>query len=199
MGNLRSKIFTLLLCSAALVGCAFADGIPDPVIQINDPICDSSSPCAPLVVAGVPFTFMADGNGGGPPPGTNTFQVSGDVGFFSLDVQTAGFIDPASINCTSNRFNCTVTNLDNNTVTDMFFTEFICEVCSTGFPTGDVFTVNLGTTGWGADRQFVAEANLSAPADNPTLVSTPEPSSALLLCTGAAALLGNRKKLRVRG
>jgi hypothetical protein len=198
MGNFRSKIFTLLLCSAALVGCAFADGIPvDPVIQINDPTCPTETPCAPLVGAGVPFTFMADDNGGGPPPGTNMFQVSGP-GFFSLDVQTAGFIDPASINCTSNRFNCTVTNLDNNTVTDMFFTEFICEaeVCSTGFPTGDVFTVNLGTTGWGADREFVAEANLTTPADNPTLVSEP---STMALFTVSLACFGMVMGARILG
>jgi hypothetical protein len=74
-----------------------------------------------------------------------------------------------------------------------------CRTC--GIPVGDFFTIVLndsrqfdpnGTGGWGFDRLFRAQANLSS-APTTALVSAPEPSSLFLLAAGAATMAARRK------
>ena len=212
----RSRLFCLFLVLSCLplVTRAHADGTPaDPDIQVNDPICDSTKPCAPLVggtTGTTPFTFFSNSTGGG----TTTFEVdpTNTSGFFSLDIEVAGAFNVT--NCISNKFVCTPTILG-GTVTDMFFTESCIEgSCTGGFGPGDVFTIDLdnivcsatgqcqtpnpGTGGWTINGvgglMFTAEANLSSAPTSP-LIGAPEPSSIFLLCSGAA-LVATRRKLR---
>jgi PEP-CTERM motif len=172
-------------------GFAFGDGLPpgDPRMVVNDPICDSDSPCAPLVSPLVPFTFTAGADGNTAMPGA--FQVSG-ADFFNLDIETIGAIPPNLVDCESNEFACTVTDLGN--VTDMFFHIPVCEELecpSGGFPNGDVFTITL--LGWQPNQTFFAIANLPDGQPTAARISAPEPSALLLLGSGALALLGRRR------
>jgi len=86
MKGSRAVLLSVLLF--LLSGLAFADGLPaDPAIEINDPICDSSEPCAPIVNALVPFTFHADANGNG----DIFFEINPNgPAFTDLNVQTLG-------------------------------------------------------------------------------------------------------------
>ncbi|HEU5231447.1 MAG TPA: PEP-CTERM sorting domain-containing protein [Terriglobales bacterium] len=186
------KLNRVLWCLSlffVLCSIAFADDLPpgDPRMVIDDPICDSNVPCAPLVTPGVEFTFTAGADGNTATPGS--FQVSGG-NFFNLDVETFGAIDPSLVNCESNKFSCVVTDLGD--VTDMFFSIPVCEaeVCSGGFPNGDVFTITL--QGWQVEQEFFAIANLSS---RPTSarISAPEPSVVLLLGTGVLAIVGRKR------
>src|SRR5579859_870792 len=174
---------------------AHADGLPpgDPVMQVDDPTC---TPAAGVpnqnVTSGQIFTFSADSNGGG----CLGFNVVGNLAFETLDIQFGqGHAVPAdAMNCTSNAFQCAPSNLDDGTVTDDFFTANICEIeCTSGFPVGTFFTVFL--EGYDPGTNFFAEANLGAPADNPTLIQqgVPEPASTFLLCTGLAGVFGIRQ------
>lgn len=186
-----NRLFWFLSLFFVLCSIAFADDLPpgDPRMVIDDPICDSNVPCAPLVTPGVEFTFTAGDDGNTATPGS--FQVSG-AAFFNLDIETLGAIDPQLVNCESNKFICSVTDLGN--VTDMFFSIPRCdaEICSGGFPNGDVFTITL--QGWGIGQEFSAIANLSS---RPTSarISAPEPSAILLLGTGVLAIVGRRRYL----
>jgi hypothetical protein len=190
------KAFRLLWALSLLfVWCGFAYGdvLPpgDPRMVVDDPICDSELPCAPLVAPGQEFTFTAGADGNSATPGS--FQVSGS-GFFNLDIETFGAIPPNLVDCTSDKFTCTVTDLGN--VTDMFFQIPTCgfelECPPGGFPVGDVFTITL--LGWQPEQAFFAVANLDAQPTS-ARISTPEPSVFLLFGSGAVALRGRRKKL----
>lgn len=181
----------LWLCSLCLLfsGMVFADSVPpgDPVIQVDDPVCPEEG--CQTVVSNQQFTFSANANGGG----TTTFQVGGNVGFTTIDIETQGiFSSIEDVQCLSDKFTCQVRFLDG--VTDMFFTaNNFCEFeCTIGFPVGDVFSVDLdnfgtpGVGGWGAGQQFFAIANITQPTS--PRIPTPEPSSLLLLPAGALVL-----------
>src|SRR5258708_7607195 len=119
MKGIRSLCLSITL--VLLSGFAYADTLPgDPAIEINDPICDSSTPCAPIVNPLVPFTFSANASGNSQSPLTS-FEVNpAGPAFFSLDVQTLGtFPNISFVVCTSNKFQCDVTFVDG--VTNLFF------------------------------------------------------------------------------
>jgi hypothetical protein len=197
---MRNRLLWLCFVFNMLAGIAYADGI-DPVMQVRDPSC-FEGPCATEVggeTGGDPFLFSSNANGGG----SFAFHIGTQV--TTLDIQTGGiFPSLTDVNCTSNVFHCEVRFLDG--VTDMFLTEFDhCESC--GIPPTDFFTVVLndippgaelapfnpqGSGGWGALRDFRAQANLTT-APNTALISAPEPSSLLLLATGVVTLVGRRK------
>jgi len=198
MKSSRALWFLVLMC--VLSGFAFADGLPaDPAIEINDPICDSSTPCAPLVNSLVPFTFSADANGNG----SIFFEVNpSGPAFTDLNVQTLGiFASTTDVVCRSNVFQCDVTFIGG--VTNMFFHPFPCEIeCgASSFPPGDVINILLGdNTGipnerWTPNQSFTAIANLGSAATT-SFISTPEPSSLLLFGTGAVFAM--RRKLKFR-
>ena len=181
-----------------LAALAHADGLPpgDPMMQVDDPTCTPSAANTQTITSGpdggpgpiVSFS-TPDGNGCF---GFNIPETSS--AFFTLDIQVNHTY--ASINCTSNGFLCSPTTQDDGTVTDLFFTE--CSDCGkNGFPSPNFFTVDLSPGGWGAVT-FYMEANRSAPADSPNLsqqFNAPEPSSILLLCSGAAGFVGLRKRM----
>jgi hypothetical protein len=167
-------------------------------MQVNDPRCTTDF-CG-TQVGGTngtdPFTFSSNDIGGG----AFSFHISVDV--TTLDIETPGtFPVTTDVSCTSNVFaTCDVSFLGG--VTDIFLSNQRCfENCLSGIPTSEYFTIVLnddlslntqGKGGWGPDRPFTAEANLSA-APTTALISAPEPSSLLLLATGAVTLAGRRK------
>jgi hypothetical protein len=194
-----------LLC--LLSGFAYADGVPvDPDMVVNDPICPPTSPqpCAPIVTSGVLFTFNANGTGGG----TTSFEINPGTpsapapAFTSLDIETAdpnGCMpngDCSNVQCSSDKFSCQVSLIGG--ITNVHFFIQCIDVCSSpGFVPGDVFTIDLdnpntpGSGGWTPNVEFGGIGNLGTAPSTPFL--TPEPSSALMLLTGAAALAARRK------
>jgi len=206
---LKTLGFTFLLC--LLSGFAYADGVPvDPNMVVNDPICVSSQPCAPLVFSGVEFTFNANSTGGG----TTSFEVNPNApaggvapAFTTLDIETA---DPngctptgdcTGVHCSSNEFECQVSLIGGITNIHLFIP---CdgEICtSNGFVAGDVFTIDLDnpntpdTGGWTPGEEFAAIGNLGTTPTTPFL-TTPEPSSALMLFAGAAAFAARKKMMK---
>jgi hypothetical protein len=207
-------VFSVLVLSVATL---HADGIPgDPVIQVDDPTCPQTG-CT-QVSALTPFTFSSNAAGGG----TTVFQVNPDSqGFFTLDIETVGiFANTTDVQCFSNAFSqCHVNFLDG--VTDIFLSN-TCVVlegpCPTGLAAGTVFDIDLdnllldpttgqpifhdgvaetteGVGGWGPNRGFNAIADLTT-APTTARISAPEPSSMLLLLTGAAALVARRKVVK---
>ena len=189
--------FTFLLF--LLSGFAYADGVPvDPNMVVNDPLCDSGSPCAPIVSSQVLFTFSASSSGGSTTPIT-TFEVnpSGPT-FTTLDIETPGIFDSTNlVHCSSNQFSCTPSFIGGVTNLHFFIDTTICPNC-VGFLPGFTFTLNLddpgapaGTGSWGAGREFGGEANLGTTPTTPFF--TPEPSSVVMLVSGVAALATRRK------
>jgi len=194
--------FTFLLC--LLSGFAYADNVPvDPSMVVNDPICDSSQPCATIVSSQVLFSFNANGTGGG----TTSFEVNPTgPAFTTLDIETAGpggctaTGDCSGVHCSSNEFTCVASLIGGITNVHLFIS---CDgTCSSGFPAGDVFTVDLddpgapaGTGSWGSGQLFEAIGNLGSTPTTP-FFTTPEPSSALMLLGGAAALASRRKLIK---
>ncbi len=199
---MRKRLLWVCLVLCLSCGLAYADGI-DPVMQVNDPKCIES--CGTQVggqTGGDPFFFNSnspqpDGTGGG--GGSFAFHINVLVN--TLDIQTPGTFDSTTlVNCTSNVFFCRVSFIDG--VTDMYFTAD-CSTC--GIPPTDFFTIVLndnglfdanGSGGWGFDRLFRAQANLTSA---PTTSLVPEPSSLLLFGVGAAALAGRWKIRRRNG
>jgi hypothetical protein len=206
-----NRLLWLCFMFNMLAGLAYADGI-DPVMQVRDPVCNFEGTCATQVggpTGDDPFFFSSNGTGGG----SFSFEVNPDnrAGFFTLDIQTPGVFDSIDlVNCKSDKFDCRVSFIDGTT--DMFFTEKVILLeaetpTSGGFGPADMFTIVLndippgaalapfdpnGSGGWGAFRDFRAQANLSS-APTTALITAPEPSSLFLLGAGAATLLGRRK------
>lgn len=189
-----SRLLWLCFLVCFLGGFAHANTLPpgDPMMQVDDPTCTPTAGNTQTITAGQIDAFTTpDGNG------CFGFQMVGNASFTTLDIQVND-TSFTSIVCTSNGFLCNHTTLDNDTVTDLFFTE--CPDCNkNGFPAGAFFTVDLSPGGWNPNT-FYIEANLTAPADGPNLSQqyAPEPSSVFLLCTGAAGLFGLRKRIRFR-
>jgi hypothetical protein len=156
-------------------------GIPDPDIDISDPPC---SECPPGV--GLTFTFSADVAGGGI---VSLQNVSG-VTWENLLITTGNtpfFVDPGSILCRTNAFvSCIPQNLGGG-MTGIFFSGV--NTVFHGIPNLDAFTINLNdfviepgiaSGSWGANRSFVAVANI------------PEPATLTLVGVGLAALVAAR-------
>lgn len=210
----RTRVLWLCLLFCIFCRLAHADSIPgDPGIQVDDPTCPQSG-CT-NVTAGTLFSFSSNAAGGG----TTDFQLNGDIGFRTLDIETAGtFPMKSDVQCFSNAFgSCTVTFL--NGVTDIYLSGCVNEV-TCGIPAdGRVFDIDLDnivsadtpgavcdpntgicTTpdvgGWGANRSFSAIGGNLADVTTP-FVSAPEPSSLFLLCTGAAAAALRRRMAKV--
>lgn len=189
MRRFQLLCLTLLLCVFA--GFAHADSAPgDPTMVVNDPTCDGPCP----VTAGVPFTFQANSAGGG----TFSFEVNPGGGLSSLEVETFGtFANTSDVHCSNSLFLCTVNFIGD--VTDIYFTP--CTDCnSSGIPAGHPFSIDLddpgtpGVGGWGADRQFTAEADVNGPTTTPFI--TPEPSTLCLMATGIAGFAGRKRLFR---
>ena len=207
-----TRLLWLCFFLCFLAALAHADGLPpvDPQMQVDDPTCDG----CPTVVANTPFTFSSNAAGGG----TSIFMVGGDIGFNTLDIETAGtFPSTTDVQCFSNAFEgCNVSFLDG--VTDIFLTRCVGEFCKSGLPLGTVFDIDLdnvvfnsdgvpqcdpttgvcqttpGVGGWGSNRAFAAIGGNGPDATTP-FISAPEPSSILLLCSGAAGFVGLRKRM----
>lgn len=182
---------------------AHASTLPpgDPGMQVDDPTCTPTS-STQNVTSGQIFTFQADSSGNG----CFGFNVVGNLTFSTLDFQVGqgNAVPASSVTCSSNAFTCTnppPSNLDDGTVTDVFFkaNSFVgCEV-DCGFPPGTFFTVLLQQ--WDPNSVFYGDSNLSAPADNPNLIqqfNAPEPSSVFLLSAGVGALALRRKIFKRR-
>lgn len=203
----------LWLCFLVFLFCGIvrADSLPpgDPGMQVDDPLCQSTVPCATLVGGPngtTPFTFFSDANGNGPTPPGNMFQTQ--TAFSSLDIEAfVNFTDPNLITCTSHTrgsdgqiigtpFDCRVTIFTNVAgapagtpdVADMYLNENCGEFTCPGFPANDVFTITL--TGWAANLEFTATPN--GPAPLAPLITSPEPSSLAMFSTCIAALVGRR-------
>lgn len=192
-----------------------ASNIPDPDIQVDDPICPESG-CTP-VSFGTPFTFSSDPAGGG----TTFFQINAESGGFStLDIETAGIFGMTTdVRCFSNAFaSCTVNFLGG--VTDIYLSGCVEGPCISA---GSVFDINLdtlafdsegnplpsgcqfssngcpgitqGTGDWGANRSFMAIGGNFADVKTP-FISAPEPSSLFLLCSGAAVVALRRRPMK---
>ena len=193
---------------------AHADGIPgDPVMQVDDPTCGGvEQPPCPIVFDTTPFTFMANAQGGG----ATSFKVdptAGTPGLFSLDIETLGtFATTSDVQCFSNVFECHVSFIGNNTVTDIFLSEN-GDAGKFGLAPGAIFTIDLGnlattncnpntgpcptTTagGWQANQLFTAQGDLPGGQPTTPLIPSPEPSSMFLLAAGAATLIGRKRML----
>ena len=182
MSRLVVFLAFLLLVSVTM---ARADGIsstiPDPEIEISDPLCFED--CPPGV--GLTFTFSADAFGGGI---LSFHNVSGQT-WTNLLITTGSnpfFVDPSAIQCRTNAFvSCVPLNLGGGT-TGIFF--FGTNDSFHGIPNFDAFEINLNDTfggasggSWGANRSFVAAANV------------PEPATLTLFAVGLAALVARRK------
>lgn len=199
----RTSLLWLCLLFCFFAGLAQADNVPvDPQMQVDDPTCPESG-CVP-VTFGQPFTFSSNATGGG----TTFFQIQGDSGFSTLDIETAGtFASTSDVQCITNAFgNCTVTFLDG--VTDIYLSGCIEGPC---IQAGGIFDIDLdnvqcdgsdctapdpGTGGWGANRSFAAIGGDSPDATTP-FISAPEPSGFFLLCTGGAAVALRRRLIRI--
>lgn len=210
-----TRLLWLCFFLCFLAALAHADGLPpvDPQMQVDDPTCDG----CPTVMANAPFTFSSNATGGG----TSVFTVGGDINFSTLDIETAGiFGSTTDVQCFSNAFgSCTVKFLDG--VTDIFLSGCVNEV-TCGIPVGRAFDIDLDTIAfdtagnplplgcqfsasgcpaitpgvgdWGPNRSFTAIGGNGPDATTP-FISAPEPSSILLLCSGAAGFVGLRKRM----
>ena len=164
------KLWRALLLTLMVAFCA-AQLQAGPHIIIHDPPASSVTP------VGLSFTFNSDSSGGGVLAFTNTSGVN----WFDLYV----FV-PSPQPVTT--FTCGTDNLTFSTC-NIFGGQFgfFATVVFTGGPgiaNGDMFFVDLGSSGWTPNAQFLAEAN-----------QVPEPGTWLLLSGGILSVLARRKYL----
>ena len=214
----RSQVLLVLIAISFLSFssvAAHSDSIPgDPVMQVDDPTCGGvEQPPCPIVGDNTPFTFMANAQGGG----ATSFEVdptADTAGLFNLDIETLGtFATTSDVQCFSNVFECHVSFIGNNTVTDIFLSEN-GDAGKFGLAPGAIFTIDLGnlsttncdpnttlcptTTagGWQANQLFTAQGDLPNGAPTTPLIPSPEPSSMFLLAAGTTVLWRRGKSSR---
>jgi hypothetical protein len=207
------KLALVLACLtlAFLATQARADGVIDPSIGIGDPSCNSYHD-GPVQDVFTGFSFTANANGGGFFAFCNkTGDIWRSVDIRFSDPAGAGFIAPADIDC-NNLSNggpppfdfCEAKLLAGN-ILDISFsiTQTNSEGASGGIPQDAIMIVDLNdnscipTNGnncnnndgsWPSGLKFFGAGN--GPA---TVPPVPEPASAFLLCSGAAALWRYRR------
>jgi hypothetical protein len=149
----------------------------DPTVKINDP---PKGPCVSVLT--LSFTFMSDGSGGG----SLCFTNDSGVAWSTIELDVPAPSPSGLITCGGTAF---------SGCEKQWFTEGgFATVDFYGLPglsTSELFTIDLGASGWTPSATFTAFANETDESTEPT----PEPGTMALCVTGVAAMLA-RPRLR---
>ena len=131
-------------------------------------------PDAPATAVGLSFPFQANSSGGG----ELTFTNASGRNWFDLEVFTPPPQPMGAITCGGDSFEfCQVFPGEFGQFATIF-------KGPPGIANGEVFSVDLGSSGWTPNGEFRARANFTA---------TPEPATLLLLVAGIIPVLARKK------
>ncbi len=159
--------FVLALALLACLALPLSLYAGDPRVIINDP------PFACPVVTGLSFDFFSDASGGG----SLCFMNMSGVTWTQLDVNVPAPMPIDVITCGGIAFSsCLVLPPEDGAYATIEF------FGGPGIGNTVAFTVDLGATGWTPNAEFNAYAN------------QPEPTTLVLLATGAVAAAMRRRR-----